>query len=397
MDPSPRSPHRSRIEFFSRLTPDQYQTMAPYLRDEVFDQGDAIIREGQRVDRMFFLVAGLVHREKIVDILVEVSGSQGWQEKECHEERRPGQHFCEEALMESVTATADWVAVENCRLASLSGDDFKRLLATEPELGLLVLKKLCLSLSRRCLFHEEKQAGLFEHRLLVREMRTEKKKIQAMHRIASSTAASDVKLTLDTILTACMDCLDVAKGSIMIFDKGVLRVEAAFGRNRDKILGQVQVISDKSISGRCFLTEKPVFIEDIEQEQGVERAPDPSQYMNNSLISYPLISFARERIGVLNVSKTTSEVFTERDLLILHDLAREASAALGHEIELARLYRNFQETCLAVRKSRQDLGRLEEDILATMDTSWPAREAKDDPGRLGGAAVGGRHTARGGK
>lgn len=359
--------------------------MALYLRDEVFDQGDLIIREGQPVDRMFFLVSGLVHREKVVDILVEVSGCQGWQEKECYEVRKPGQHFCEEALMEPVTAKADWVAIENCRLTSLSRDDFKRLLAAEPELGLRVLKILCRCLSRKCLFHEEKQAGELEHRLLIREMRTEKKKIQAMHRIARSTAASDVNLTLDTILTACMDCLDVAKGSIMIFDKGVLRVEAAFGKNRDKILGRVQVITDKSISGRCFLTGQPVFIEDIEQEEGVERAPDPSQYMNNSLISYPLISFARERIGVLNVSKTTSEVFTERDLLILHDLAQEASAALGHEIELARLYSNFQETCIAVRKSREDLGRLEEEILATMATSWPSREETDDPGRLSGA------------
>lgn len=177
-----------------------------------------------------------------------------------------------------------------------------------------------------------------------------------------------------------MDCLDVEKGSIMIFNRGVLRVEAAFGRNKDKILGQMQVINETSVSGRCFLSKKPVFIQNIEHEKGLQRSPDPSQYWNNSLISMPLISHAGESIGVLNVSKTSKEVFTEGDMKILEDLTFEASAALAHEICLARLYRNFQETLLEVKQAQRQLTQVEEKICRIMQTSWPGMEAEGASG-----------------
>ncbi|OKY74182.1 MAG: hypothetical protein BM485_15380 [Desulfobulbaceae bacterium DB1] len=211
-----------------------------------------------------------------------------------------------------------------------------------------------------------------ENKKLMLQMGIERKKIKAMHRIAGSTAASDVKQTLDTILDACIDCLRVEKGSIMIFDRGVLRVEAAFGANREKILGQQQIITENSVSGRCFMTKKPVFIQDIEREQNLDRSPDPSQYWNNSLISMPLLSAAGESIGVLNVSKTSHDVFTEDDMKILDDLTMEASAALGHEIELARLFRSFQETYVEVKRTQKQLQQVEDKVCRIIDTSWPA-------------------------
>jgi GAF domain-containing protein len=166
----------------------------------------------------------------------------------------------------------------------------------------------------------------------------------------------------------------------MIFNRGILRVEAAFGRNKDKILGQMQVINETSVSGRCFISKKPVFIQNIEQEQGIQRSPDPSQYSNNSLISMPLISPAGESIGVLNVSKTSMVIFTENDMKILEDLTLEASAALAHEICLARLYRNFQETLLEVKQAQRQLMQAEEKILRIIQTSWPSMEAQGAAG-----------------
>jgi len=177
-----------------------------------------------------------------------------------------------------------------------------------------------------------------------------------------------------------MDCLDVEKGSIMIFNRGVLRVEAAFGRNKDKILGQMQVINETSVSGRCFLSKKPIFIQNIEQEKGLKRSPDPSQYWNNSLISMPLISPVGESIGVLNVSKTSKEIFSEDDMKILEDLTFEASAALAHEICLARLYRNFQETLLEVKQAQKQLSQMEEKICRIIQTSRPSMETQGASG-----------------
>lgn len=94
----------------------------------------------------------------------------------------------------------------------------------------------------------------------------------------------------------------------------------------------------------------------------------------------PLISPAGESIGVLNVSKTSREIFTEDDMKILEDLTFEASAALAHEICLARLYRNFQETLLEVKQAKKQLMQVEEKICRIIQTSWPSMEAEGAAG-----------------
>lgn len=207
---------------------------------------------------------------------------------------------------------------------------------------------------------------------LYAQMQIEKKKITAMHRIASSTTARDVKQTLNTILEACMDCLSIEKGSVMIFANGYLTVEAALGKNSAQLIGQVQEISEKSVSGRCFITRKPIFIQNIKGEDGLQGAGDGSQYMNDSLISMPLISLVGKNIGVLNVSKTSAEIFSEQDVDILTDLAQEASATLGHEIAMATLYRSFQEVFVEAKQAREQLQRIEEKIVTLLGSSWPA-------------------------
>ncbi|MBI5556812.1 MAG: GAF domain-containing protein [Deltaproteobacteria bacterium] len=367
------------LPFFSALTDRECAAMMPYLETEVFEPGELVVREGMILARMFLVVRGMVRQEKILGITMGASGLEAWQEKEVFESIGPGQHFCAEVLVEQAPVNADWVALEKCELISLSATAFQEIRRKYVDMGARLEHSLCLSLHGSL----KKQQGRFhcdvENKKLLGQMRIERKKIKAMHRIARSTAVSNVNQTLDTILEACMACLDVEKGSIMITDRGLLRVEAAFGANKDKILGQMQVINDGSVSGRCFLSRKPVFTQDIEQEQGLRRSPDPSQYRNNSLISMPLISHGGESIGVLNVSKTSLDVFTEDDMKILEDLTLEASAALAHEISLARLYRNFQETYVEVRRIRKQLLVVEERICGIMSTSWPAQEEKGVP------------------
>lgn len=346
--------------------------LLPSLQKENFSPGDVVVREGSALDRIFFVLSGRVRQEKILGITLEATGLEAWQEKELFEEITAGNHFGAGGLVEPAPSLVDWVAVEQSQLLSLSFPRFRQILQQSDTLGRKLLESLCRTLHESGRRYEESFAMQVENKKLMLQMGIERKKIKAMHRIAGSTAASDVKQTLDTILDACIDCLRVEKGSIMIFDRGVLRVEAAFGANREKILGQQQIITENSVSGRCFMTKKPVFIQDIEREQNLDRSPDPSQYWNNSLISMPLLSAAGESIGVLNVSKTSHDVFTEDDMKILDDLTMEASAALGHEIELARLFRSFQETYVEVKRTQKQLQQVEDKVCRIIDTSWPA-------------------------
>lgn len=379
--PCPYSCHElHELQFFSELTEQECALLLPYLEQEVFQQGELVVQEGKFPGRMFLVVTGRVRKEKVLGITMGASGLEAWQEKELFEVKGPAQHFCEDALIAEEPANADWVAMEKSDLLALSAGNFRQIQQESEKAGRKLQQALSRSLYRSFRKHEGQLAAEVENKKLIRQMRIERKKINAMHRIARSTSVSSVSQTLDTILEACMDCLDVEKGSIMIFNRGVLRVEAAFGRNKDKILGQMQVINETSVSGRCFLSKKPVFIQNIEHEKGLQRSPDPSQYWNNSLISMPLISHAGESIGVLNVSKTSKEVFTEGDMKILEDLTFEASAALAHEICLARLYRNFQETLLEVKQAQRQLTQVEEKICRIMQTSWPGMEAEGAAG-----------------
>jgi transcriptional regulator with GAF, ATPase, and Fis domain len=263
---------------------------------------------------------------------------------------------------------------------SLSAGNFRQIQQESGKTGRKLLQALSRSLYRSFRKHEGQLAADVENKKLLRQMRIERKKFKAMHRIARSTSISSVSQTLDTILEACMNCLDVGKGSIMIFNRGVLRVEAVFGRNKDNILGQMQGINETSVSGRCFISKKTGLYPEYRTGKRAAALSRSQPVLDNFLISMPLISPAGESIGVLNVSKTSREIFTEDDMKILEDLTFEASAALAHEICLARLYRNFQETLLEVKQAKKQLMQVEEKICRIIQTSWPSMEAEGAAG-----------------
>ena len=360
------------VEFFSDLSEDECASLFPLLNKEIFHQGDIVVRQGENLDRMFFVLKGCVGKEKSINTPAETGDSGHRRKKDFFETRGPGDHFGAAALVAKEKTPADWVSLDETLLLSLTVEVFEKILLAGDSTAQKILLSLCKSLHRSSLKSKSLVAAGLENKRLLSNVLLEKKKIKAMHSIAGSTALSDVRHTLDTILQACMDCLEVEKGAIMIFDRGVLRVEAAFGKNKEKILGQIQRIDDTSVSGRCFITQQAVFIQDIDKVKELRRSPDPSQYINNSLISMPLVSMDGESIGVLNVSKTSQGIFSDKDLKILDDLSREASSALGHEVALARLYRKFQEIFVEVEHAQKQLVTIEEKIGRVMQTSWPS-------------------------
>ena len=365
--------------FLSKCSPSEIASLLPYLTREHYSSGDFILREGEPLDRMFFVLHGKISNIKTLHIDLGIVDLAPKQKPHIIQSFPAGQHCCEQALAYDAPMASDLIAEDDSELFSLSRRSFAMINKKENSLTCKLLMATAGHLAERACRHEKSAVIKAENQVLIEQMRMEKKKITAMHRIAGSTAKSSVKNTLETILDACMDCLSVEKGSVMIHDRGRLRVEAAFGPDQDEIIGKVREIDETSISGRCFIRQKPILIKDIEEYQGIKRAGNGKKYQNNSLLSIPLVSLQGESIGVLNVSKTSEQLFSENDRDILADLATEAGATLGHEIFLARLFKSFQETYSEVKKARDQMSIIEEKIFNLMDDSW--QEKKADEGR----------------
>jgi putative methionine-R-sulfoxide reductase with GAF domain len=159
----------------------------------------------------------------------------------------------------------------------------------------------------------------------------------------------------------------------MIYKDGRLRVEAAFGLDKFEITDKAQEVTERSVSGRCFITGKPLLVEDITTVEGLHRSGDGKKYFNDSLLSVPLISLKGETIGVLNINnKTSQEIFSEEDKVMLQDLGQEGAAVLGYEIDLARLFHELQQTYVMLRQARKPLAILENKIGEVIGSSLPS-------------------------
>jgi CRP/FNR family cyclic AMP-dependent transcriptional regulator len=361
------------LSFFSDLNDDELTYLLPYIDRETFHEGDVVVKTGSQGNKVYFLVSGKVTVKKVLSVNLDYLGYKPMEITETLRAFGPGYHFGEMALLGNYERSADVIADEDCELFSISKESFDSIIDDKKGIGHKMLLAFCNTLASWVRTYEKKLIENAQHRTLIELLRTEKKKIAAMHKITRSTVYSTVGQVLDTILEACMDCLNVEKGSVMIFKDGYLHVDAAFGLDRFEISDKVQEITERSVSGRCFITSQPLLIDDISMVEGLDRPSDGAKYFNNSLLSVPLISLKGETIGVLNVNnKTSREVFNEEDKTMLQDLAKEAATILGYEIDLARLYYEFQNTYVRLRQAREPLAALEEKISDVIGSSWPS-------------------------
>jgi hypothetical protein len=97
----------------------------------------------------------------------------------------------------------------------------------------------------------------------------------------------------------------------------------------------------------------------------------------------PLISLKGETLGVVNVNNKTSRgLFNEEDKTMLQELAQEAGAVLGYEIDLARLFYEMEDTYIKLRQTREPLTLLEDRIRKVLGGAWPSGVTTKD-GRQG--------------
>jgi len=346
----------TKVSFFADMDNEQLDYLLKYINKESFRKGDLVIKTGSEGDKVYFLVSGKIRVRKVLSMNLDYLGYKPMEITEDLGSFEPGYHFGEMALLGNDKRSADVIADEDCTLFSISKESFDHIVRENKDIGQKMVLAFCNALASWIRTYDGKLIENAQHRTLIEMLRKEKKKITAMHKITRSTVFSSVDQVLDTILESCMDCIGVEKGSLMIFKDGYLHVDAAFGLDRFDISGKTQDVKESSASGRCFISGQSLLVDDISMADGLNSSGDKNKYFNNSLLSVPLISLKGETIGVLNVNnKTSREAFDEEDRTMLQDLAQEAGATLGYEIDLARLFNEFQDTYENIKQTHGPL------------------------------------------
>jgi BirA family biotin operon repressor/biotin-[acetyl-CoA-carboxylase] ligase len=302
-----------KVSFFEALDDEELTSLLPYIEKETFKKGIIVFKTGSRGNKVYFLVSGKVSVIKVLSMNLDYLGYEPQQ------------------IVETLGT------FEDCEVFTISKDSFDKIITENREIAQKMLLAFCNSLASWIRTYDKKLIENAQNITLIEMLRTEKKKIAAMHKITRSAVFNTLTQVLDTILEACMDCLNVEKGSVMIFKDGHLRVEAAFGLDKFEITDKALEVTESSVSGRCFITGKPLLVDDITTVEGLDRSGDGTKYFNNSLLSVPLITLKGETIGVLNLNNKTSQaIFNEQDKVMLQDLGQEAASILGYEMDLLK-------------------------------------------------------------
>ncbi len=115
------------------------ECISAYLSLAVHKAGQYVFRENDRNNYMAFLIEGEVDIRKERDDSLEQSIIT----------LRPGTHFGEMALVDGEPRSASVIARKDAVLLILTEDNFERILAEHPQIGIKMLRKIAYLLSRR--------------------------------------------------------------------------------------------------------------------------------------------------------------------------------------------------------------------------------------------------------
>jgi GAF domain-containing protein len=158
-----------------------------------------------------------------------------------------------------------------------------------------------------------------------------------------SSSPTDVQPVFDVIVERAVHLCGARFGRVYRFDGGVIHMVAGYGLSAVG-LGEVQRVfprpaSDDTIAGRVILTRQPVFIRDIEREEGV---PALSRGMIKALetrsqVTIPMLR-AGEPIGAMTLGWAEPEAFDEQQIALLKTFADQAVIA----VENVRLFTELE-------------------------------------------------------
>ena len=155
---------------------------------------------------------------------------------------------------------------------------------------------------------------------------------QASRTISSSL---DLPQVLDTLLYEIKNLLSAKTASIILYDeeKDQLYFASIAGGDLDH-LRKVTIWPDESIAGWALRQQKPILIEDVQQDPRFYRKIDKiTGLTTRALMAVPLTANTR-RLGVVEVLSEESGAFVPQQLQLLQSLSNNAAVA----IENARLF-----------------------------------------------------------
>lgn len=170
------------------------------------------------------------------------------------------------------------------------------------------------------------------------------------------------------------ELLRAERSSLLLFDEtsDAFEVKAVTGARADIIKSATEGIGERV--AKNVLTEgKPVVVEDV-SKIAIGAAPAERNYKTGSFISYP-ITVGERKIGVLNATDRTGEVFGEKDLELLDAIAPQLGVLIdrvtlkGKAKELTEISVTDELTGLLNRRYLQP--RLEEEIKRSNRYGFP--------------------------
>lgn len=120
------------------LEEDARRTLGAFGESVELKGGDTVIREGDRQDRLYFVVSGLLHAAR-----------QGAEQRLLLGRIEPGEWFGEINIFDPQAASATVTARESTVLWRISRAQLDRFLAAHPGIGVPVIRGIATGLSRR--------------------------------------------------------------------------------------------------------------------------------------------------------------------------------------------------------------------------------------------------------
>lgn len=108
----------SKVEILAEIDPAEKDQLCDALKEEEFEKGDYIVKEGEHGDRFYIVANGKLCAEK----------SQGEAPAKKVLDYHEGDYFGEIALVKNTVRQASVKAETHCRVVSIERDAFKRLL-----------------------------------------------------------------------------------------------------------------------------------------------------------------------------------------------------------------------------------------------------------------------------
>lgn len=170
------------------------------------------------------------------------------------------------------------------------------------------------------------------------------------------------------------ELLRAERSSLLLFDEKseAFAVTAATGARADIIKNLAEGIGER-VAKNVLAEGKPFIVEDV-NKTALGAAPEERNYKTDSFISYP-ITVGERKIGVLNATDRTGEVFGEKDLELLDAIAPQLGVLIdrvalkGKAKELTEISVTDELTGLLNRRYLQP--RLEEEIKRSNRYGYP--------------------------